>query len=106
NSLPGPLLKELAQSITELGNNSEVAVIVLKSKGNGAFCGGASFDELIAIRNKEEGKKFFLGFSHVLNAMRTNPKLIIVRVQGKAVGGGVGIAAGGDYTIAHSSADV
>lgn len=106
NSLPGTLLNELAQSITELGDNSEVRVIILKSKGEGAFCAGASFDELIAIKNKEEGKKFFLGFSGVLNAMRTNPKLIIVRVHGKAVGGGVGVAAGGDYTIAHTSADV
>lgn len=106
NSLPGALLKELAQSITELGDNSEARVIVLQSKGDGAFCAGASFDELIAIDNKEEGKEFFLGFSRVLNAMRTNPKLVIVRVQGKAVGGGVGLASGGDYTIAHASADV
>jgi len=106
NSLPGSLLKELSQGITELGENSEVGVIVLRSKGEGAFCAGASFDELIAIENKEEGKKFFLGFSHVLNAMRKSSKLVIVRVQGKTVGGGVGLAAGGDYTIAHESADV
>lgn len=106
NSLPGKLLKELSQSITELGKNNEARVIVLKSKGEGAFCGGASFDELIAIENKEEGKEFFLGFSRVLNAMRTCHKLSIVRVQGKAVGGGVGLAAGGDYTIAHRSASV
>lgn len=106
NSLPGPLLKELSESITELGKNSEARTIVLRSKGDGAFCGGASFDELIAIENKEEGKEFFLGFSHVLNAMRTCPKLIIVRVQGKAVGGGVGLAAGGDYTVAHKSASI
>lgn len=106
NSLPGTLLKELSESITELGKNSEARAIVLKSKGEGAFCGGASFDELIAINNKEEGKEFFLGFSRVLNAMRTCSKLVIVRVQGKAVGGGVGLAAGGDYTIAHKSASV
>lgn len=106
NSLPGELLSELAESVMELGDNSEARVIVLKSKGDGAFCGGASFDELIAIQNKEEGKDFFLGFSGVLNAMRKCPKLIIVRVQGKAVGGGVGLAAGGDYTIAHKSASV
>lgn len=106
NSLPGLLLKELAQTIASMGKNSAASVIVLKSKGDGAFCAGASFDELISIQNKKEGKKFFLGFSAVLNAMRTNPKLIIVRVQGKAVGGGVGVAAGGDYTIAHKSASV
>lgn len=106
NSLPGHLLRELAEKITEVGENSNAHVLVIKSRGDGAFCGGASFDELIAIENEDEGKHFFMGFALVLNAMRTCPKLIIVRVQGKAVGGGVGIAAAGDYTFAHESSSV
>lgn len=106
NSLPGEMLRNLAQAITDFGKNDEVRVIVLKSKGDGAFCAGASFDELIAISDYEEGKHFFMGFALVLNAMRTCPNLIIVRVQGKTVGGGVGIAAAGDYTFAHQSASV
>jgi len=106
NSLPGKLLRELAQTITETGENEEVHVIVLRSKGDGAFCAGASFDELIAIDNYEEGKEFFMGFALVLNAMRKCPKLIIVRVHGKTVGGGVGIASAGDYTLAHESASI
>jgi len=106
NSLPGKMLRELAETITEMGSKPYVNVIVLKSRGNGAFCAGASFDELIAIDNYEEGKHFFMGFALVLNAMRTCPKLTIVRVQGKAVGGGVGIASAGDYTIAHKSAAI
>ena len=106
NSLPGQMLRELADTITELGNKEYVNVIVLKSRGDGAFCAGASFDELIAIDDYEEGKHFFMGFALVLNAMRQCPKLIIVRVQGKTVGGGVGIAAAGDYTLAHESAAI
>lgn len=106
NSLPGELLRELAQTITDTGSNPDARVIILKSKGDGAFCAGASFDELMAISNHEEGKHFFMGFALVLNAMRTCPRLILVRVQGKAVGGGVGIAAAGDYTMAHASASV
>lgn len=106
NSLPGELLRELAKKIREVGNNKNAHVIVLRSKGDGAFCAGASFDELMAIDNYEEGKHFFMGFAQVLNAMRKCPKLIIVRVQGKTVGGGVGIAAAGDYTFAHTSASV
>ncbi|HKK46295.1 MAG TPA: enoyl-CoA hydratase/isomerase family protein [Balneolaceae bacterium] len=106
NSLPGKMLRELAARITEIGENPEVHVLVLKSRGDGAFCAGASFDELIAIDNYEEGKHFFMGFALVLNAMRECPKLIIVRVQGKTVGGGVGIASAGDYTIAHESASI
>jgi len=106
NSLPGTMLRDLADTITQMGNKSKVHVLVLKSRGDGAFCAGASFDELIAIDDYEEGKHFFMGFALVLNAMRQCPKLTIVRVQGKTVGGGVGIASAGDYTVAHESAAI
>ena len=106
NSLPGAILRKLAKTITEAGENDEIRVVIIKSRGEGAFCAGASFDELIAIDDYDTGKEFFMGFALVLNAMRTCPKLIIVRVHGKTVGGGVGIASAGDYTFAHQSASV
>lgn len=106
NSLPGKILQKLADTITELGNNQEVKVIVLKSAGEKAFCAGASFDELISIQDLETGKKFFSGFANVINACRKAPKLIIGRVQGKAVGGGVGMASAVDYCFATKNADV
>lgn len=106
NSLPGALLKKLADTISEADTNPDVRVIVLKSAGTGAFCAGASFDELIAIEDYDTGKAFFSGFAHVINAMRSASKLIIVRVHGKTVGGGVGIAAAGDYTFGTAGASV
>ncbi len=106
NSLPGKILGKLATTITELGLNDEVKVILLKSSGDRAFCAGASFDELISIDNFETGKKFFSGFANVINACRKNPKLIIGRVQGKAVGGGVGVASAVDYCFATKHASV
>ena len=106
NSLPGALLRELADTIESAGKSADNNVIVIRSKGDGAFCAGASFDELLAIDNFVDGKKFFMGFAHVLNAMRTCPKLIIVRVQGKTVGGGIGIASAADYCIAHQEASI
>jgi methylglutaconyl-CoA hydratase len=106
NSLPGRLLRELAQTITDAGSNDNIRVVVIKSRGDGAFCAGASFDELIAIEDYDAGKKFFMGFALVLNAMRKCPKLIIVRVHGKTVGGGVGIAAAGDYTFGEEKSSV
>jgi methylglutaconyl-CoA hydratase len=104
NSMPGQQLRNLAAEIEKLGNDGTVKVIVLKSEGDKAFCAGASFDELIAIKDKETGLKFFSGFASVINAMRKAPKFIIARVQGKAVGGGVGIAASADYTFAVQGA--
>jgi methylglutaconyl-CoA hydratase len=106
NSLPGKILAKLAESITELGNNDNVRVIVLKSLGEKAFCAGASFDELISIKDFETGKTFFSGFANVINACRKCPKFIIGRVQGKAVGGGVGVASSVDYCLATTNAEV
>lgn len=106
NSMPGALLRQLATSIEEAGNNIEVKVIVIKSSGEKSFCAGASFDELMAITDFETGKKFFSGFAMVINAIRKAPKFVIARVQGKAVGGGVGLACAADYTVAHESSSV
>ncbi|MEM8526476.1 MAG: enoyl-CoA hydratase/isomerase family protein [Bacteroidota bacterium] len=100
NSLPSPLLKQLAAAITDAGKNEEVQVIILKSGGNRTFCAGASFDELIAINDFDTGKQFFMGFANVINACRKCPKFIIGQVQGKAVGGGVGLASAVDYCLA------
>lgn len=106
NSLPGKILAKLADTITELGENDAVKVIVIKSQGERAFCAGASFDELISIKDFETGKVFFSGFANVINACRKCPKLIIGRVQGKAVGGGVGVASAVDYCFATKFAAV
>ena len=106
NSLPGKVLAKLADTVTELGKNDDVIVILLKSAGERAFCAGASFDELISIDNLETGKVFFSGFANVINACRKCPKLIIGRVQGKAVGGGVGLASAVDYCFATKFASV
>lgn len=106
NSFVSDLLGRLTKEFDKLAMNSEVSVIVLKSEGDRAFCAGASFDELVAISNLEEGKQFFSGFAHVINAMRNCPKPIIGRVQGKTVGGGVGLAAACDYVHATVEAAI
>ena len=100
NSLPGHILAELTSAIVRAGEDDNIKVIVLKSAGERAFCAGASFDELVAIDTPENGKKFFSGFANVINAARKCPKFIIGRVQGKAVGGGVGMASATDYCFA------
>lgn len=106
NSLPGKLLQELASAITHAGTDPHTLVIILRSAGEKAFCAGASFDELTAIKNEKEGLQFFSGFAQVINAMRSCPKFIIGRIQGKCVGGGVGLAASVDYAVATESAEV
>ena len=106
NSFPRKLLDRLTAEFNNLSSNHLVSVIVLQSEGSGAFCAGASFDELLAVSNETEGTEFFSGFAHLINAMRSCSKLIIGRIHGKAVGGGVGIASACDYTLATKNASI
>ena len=106
NSLPSVLLAALAKAIRDEGHDPAVHVIVLRSGGDRVFCGGASFTELASISTEAHGLSFFSGFAHVINAIRTVPKFVVGRVQGKAVGGGVGLASAVDYCIATQHAAV
>jgi methylglutaconyl-CoA hydratase len=106
NSLPAKLLDKLTSEIKQAGNDPGTRVIVLKSEGDRTFCAGASFDELLQIKYKEAGAEFFSGFAKVINACRKSSKIIIVRVQGKSVGGGVGLAAAADYCLATEAAAI
>ena len=106
NSLPRRILEDLAQEVHAAGGDTDSHVLVLKSAGDGVFCSGASFDELLAVRSEAEGTQFFTGFAHLINEMRKCPKFIIVRVQGKCIGGAVGLAAAADYCIAWEKAEI
>ncbi|MEE9362379.1 MAG: enoyl-CoA hydratase/isomerase family protein [Cellulophaga sp.] len=106
NSFVGELLERLTKELGLLSSNTAVSLIILKSEGDKTFCAGASFDELIAVSNSIEGKKFFSGFANVINAMRRCSKIIVGRVQGKAVGGGVGLIAACDYVFATEAASI
>jgi methylglutaconyl-CoA hydratase len=106
NSLPSNLLSELARTISKAGEDVNIKVIVLKSGGDRTFCAGASFEELVDINDEETGRVFFSGFANVINAMRKCPKFIIGRVQGKTVGGGVGLASATDYCMATKFAAI
>lgn len=106
NSFPSELLERLEKEFHKLSDNEQVRVIILKSEGDRAFCAGASFDELLNIENMQQGKSFFSGFANVINAMRSCKKLIIGRIHGKAVGGGVGLAAACDYCMATENSAI
>jgi methylglutaconyl-CoA hydratase len=105
NSLPKELLAQLSNQIKIAGEEPTVKVILLKSIGK-TFCAGASFDELLAIQSEADANEFFSGFGKLIEAIKDCPKFVIAEVQGKAVGGGVGIIAASDYAIASESASI
>ena len=106
NSLPSNLLKKLEEEIIKAGDDINIKAILIRSSGDKAFCAGASFDELLTIYDEESGKEFFNGFSNLINAIRKVPKFVIGEVQGKTVGGGVGLACSFDYCFATTDASV
>ena len=106
NSLPSDLLNNIADAINQVSTKEDVKVVILKSSGDKTFCSGASFDELLQIKDSKMGKEFFSGFAKVINAARKCPKFLIGRVQGKTVGGGVGMAASVDYCYATKFASI
>ncbi|MDG1518233.1 MAG: enoyl-CoA hydratase/isomerase family protein [Flavobacteriales bacterium] len=106
NSLPAALLQEITEGLNKLSENNEVLVIHLKSRGEKAFCAGASFDELLKVSNEEEGKEFFSGFARVILAIKNAPKFVVAQIQSKVVGGGVGIVAACDFVVATDQASL
>ncbi|MCB0354210.1 MAG: enoyl-CoA hydratase/isomerase family protein [Bdellovibrionales bacterium] len=106
NSLPGSLLRKIAEAVREFSRDQQVRVVLLKSEGNKAFCAGASFDELLSVKTLEESEYFFGGFAEVVLALRDCPKVVVARVQGKVVGGGVGVISACDYVLATENASV
>ena len=106
NSLPAALLQSLAHEINGIATNSAVKAIVLRSGGDGAFCAGASFDEMKAVSDATSGREFFSGFGKVILAMTRAPQFVLVRVHGKVTGGGVGLVAASDYSVAVKGASL
>lgn len=106
NCFPLQLLQQLGKAIRAASQDSSSNIILVSSSGDGAFSAGASFDEFKRITSTEEAEEFFWGFADVMLAMRESSKPIVTRVQGKVVGGGLGIVACSDYVIAHSSAAI
>lgn len=106
NAFPSSQLFALSDEIRDMGNREDIKVIRLQSAGERTFCAGASFDELLSLNNEQEATLFFSGFARVLNAIRTCGKLVVVQVQGKAIGGGAGLAAACDYAFATPHAQI
>jgi methylglutaconyl-CoA hydratase len=99
NSMSMKLLKSMAELFDDLNDVKDIKCILLTSAGKGSFCAGANFEELKSIKNESEGLHFFSGFGNVINSMRRCTKLVIGRIHGKAVGGGVGLISACDIAF-------
>ena len=106
NSLSTPILNEFKTHLIALEKDATVRVIIIQSYGIRAFCGGASLAEMKTLKTLKEATKFFMGIADLINTIRSLSKFVVARVQGKVVGGGVGLVAACDYVVANSKAEI
>lgn len=106
NSLNSKLLEKLVLSLKSLDKNPTVRVIILCSKGERSFSAGADLKELLQLENKEKSLRFFSSFAILFNTIRSVKKIVIGRIQGKSIGGAVGLAASCDYCFANNYASI
>ncbi|MGB9663666.1 MAG: enoyl-CoA hydratase/isomerase family protein [Ignavibacteria bacterium] len=106
NSLSTLHLLRLTKEFNDVNYNENVNVVVLRSGGDGAFCGGASIDELVKFDRFEKAKEFFFAFGKLLLTIIRCQKPVIARVHGKIVGGGIGLVSACDYSIAKKDASL
>jgi methylglutaconyl-CoA hydratase len=105
NALDERVIKELTGRVRAAGDDPSVRVIVLAAAGT-SFSAGADLNYMRRmagfsdIENRADADQF----ANLLDALHSSPKPTIARVQGAAVGGGVGLVAACDIAIASAEA--
>jgi cyclohexa-1,5-dienecarbonyl-CoA hydratase len=101
NILTIAMMKEIADSIAQIGHSSDTCAIVLSaSQASRAFCAGVSIEE----HKPETVYQMLDGFHSIFRALNTASKPVIALIGGAALGGGCELAAFADIVIASTSA--
>ncbi len=101
NAISPTMMNELLQAFREFNDDPSVVAIVLTGAGSKAFCSGADIGESIAagasfVERHEEQRKFVELFKIIIGLK----KPLVGRINGHAMGGGLGLAAACDITVA------
>ena len=101
NAMNEHLMKELTTCFKELSSNNNVRIIILTGNGK-SFCAGADLNWMksMAKYSKEENIKDSRLLLDLFEAIYNCPKPVIGRINGHAFGGGLGLIAACDITIA------
>ena len=105
NALNAAMVAELAGRLARLGDDPSARVIALQGAG-GDFCAGADLAELAESRDQgpEEGLAQAQRLGDLFVAIRRLPKPVVAVVEGRALGGGCGLASACDLALAHEDA--
>lgn len=105
NALNAAMVAELSRRLARLGDAPNARVIALRGAG-GDFCAGADLAELAESRDQgpEEGLAQAQRLGDLFVAIRRMPKPVVAVVEGRALGGGCGLATACDLALAHEDA--
>lgn len=100
NAFDAALIAGLTATLSAVGNDASMRVVVLESEG-ASFSAGADLNWMrgMALMSEEENRKDSLALAHLMRTLDELPKPTIARVQGAAFGGGVGLVACCDIAI-------
>ena len=105
NAFDETLIADVTACFARLSEDAEVRAIVLRGAGE-SFCAGADLHWMgrMAGYSQEENRADADALQRMFDVIATCPKPTIARVQGGAIGGGVGLVAVCDVVIAAPEA--
>jgi enoyl-CoA hydratase len=104
NSLNQQVLHEIQEHCLFLKENKNIQVVILCSTGDKAFVAGADIKEMQSFRSSNSAQEFSSFGSKTFNMLENLPQIVIARVQGFALGGGLELALSCDFIIASEKA--
>ena len=103
--LPGSMMVELADHVTELSQWQEGKGLILRGAEN-TFCSGGDLTTVSAILNSQDGDRMAQFMHDTLTRLHNLPLVSVALVQGMALGGGAEMAVACDVRVMTDSARV
>jgi methylglutaconyl-CoA hydratase len=105
NALNRQLVEQLTEAFNSISHQENTRAVILTGKGH-SFCAGADLQELLASSQAGYGAALQDGYGlfDLMTAASRCPKPVIGRVDGWAIGGGMGLVACCDLVVASEQA--
>jgi enoyl-CoA hydratase/carnithine racemase len=104
NAMTWDMYQRLYDTCEEVDGDDSIRVLVLKGAGGKAFVAGTDIGQFTAFESGEDGLRYERDGDRRTFRIARVKKPVIAQIEGFAVGGGLGIAAGADVRIATPQA--
>jgi methylglutaconyl-CoA hydratase len=102
NALSAGLITELTRCMREIAGREDVRAVILTGEGD-SFCAGADIGYMrqTASFSYEENLEDAGRLAALFESIAECPKPVVARIKGAAIGGGVGLVAAADVSVAE-----